>query len=1512
MSKIKAFTCPFFANEYARGRHEGEITGLVCKIDWSQLLQDKTGISDPVDTEDVGFARVNRVLSSCLAVALSKDGVWANILYNSIVIVFPDKPERTPELLIDTIYTAVIKSLPEEDTIRGEIPVVGFAHGKVCWRILTYDGHVAPLIEGYPIEFVSEKACKAKPGRVCLGSDVAEIMSVTGRLKAMENGFWDFLPQPADFTLVKPVVDLRYLPFVPEVMRDAGIGLENRSIVIGSLSVNCGEDADQLLSEVFSIVRKNDAYMRTFHREGGRYMSLVLFGVPRATDNIVFNACRFALDLRRSLSSKFRLGLCFNPVQTGFIGDNPFVEFTAMGDGVGFAGKLMSIAQWGEVFINQILHSHSKEDFETDYLADMQFGGTAVKKPVYRLVEKRFREKNQLFETTLVGRDEEMQALEQGFSGVVQGKPGGISVIYGEPGVGKSRLAMSFLQANNTEAIRLNADQTIQDPYHPFLDHFRHFFRQSPLQSAEKNRSTFQIVFDTFLHEIGQIDQDMASRIMQYRPVLAFFLGHETDDSSFREIEGRIRNKYTQNALLAYLMGHSILKPLVLLVEDMQWLDPETHQLIELVAKHQEQCPIYVIGTCRYDGTGNLIRFQTRDNTPVREIHLRTLNEHEACHLVQEILHAFPDANTMRQIMDITGGNPLFIEHYARFLDDRGYLHHREGGVRISGSPDETPFSLVAILSAQFDRLGLSLKTIAKVASAIGKEFDSRVLLQIVRMDVDDDLLPLSPDDLDEEGFAAIIRMGALARLWVPRSGSRFMFEHILLQQSIYDMIPLEIKHQLHGRIARALEVFHQEDKTQWHTLAEHHYRSGNLIKARDVFRWAGEFNRKVYNLRVAALCFKRYLDLALDTFPGDSEQLAEAYYQASLGLYDIQQDKEALTYADKSLQIRIALHGEEHITTADSYYALGIIRQRQMDTTSPMQYFYKALEIRVRERGEKHESVADLQNIIANNLLYLQTDQSIELYNKVISIYSEIFGENHEKVAFVMNNLAVAHLQSHRMTEALSILHQALRVMDSSYPPRHPTRALICGNIGFCYQLIGNYAEAEKYNRFHFEYHSETFTDQTDSLAECYLKFARIYIPWFRLDDAKVVLDKALQVLKAQVTPNLLMLVETMSTYANMYINNWEFGKAETIYREVLQMLSEKGGDHPEYIRVQGQTHAHLADIHSRAGNFREALTELRVSNDLNRKWKGEDHPTVNDNTSFEALLLAELYEYEESLELAKRSLAQMVETMGDDALSTGYDKMSLGIICCAMGDMTSAEHYYNDAFNIYDAYPGQHLPQVNMLRKFWINFLLEMDRVDFTLDKCLTFLAESCRENGENDPCSISYLQKLAAVYLRKGDHLQARAYLNLVDRYLSETPGKSPLERTQNTFMLIESYLEDGFDAGICEDLLNAVKPDLARAHHPVIQRKAKLLGGILIWRMKNEVCVDLIEIAREDLHPIDKAEVMKLLGNNGIPGRSLNLSEEPLKLALVLYTEIFAKYPRPSFQRTLKDIRERMGE
>lgn len=584
---------------------------------------------------------------------------------------------------------------------------------------------------------------------------------------------------------------------------------------------------------------------------------LALFGYPTAHENDTERAARAALAIQRVLTELNHKNVGGGkPELVARIGldvGSAVVDTTGeiYGDVANVAARVQALAEPGAVLVTAGVQRQVVGLFVAEERGSHELKGVPEQVKLFRLVRASGggRRSGQRHLTSLVGRDEEIAMLLRRWERARQGE-GQLVLIIGEPGLGKSRLVEEFharLRDTRHTWAEWSCSQLLQNtPLHPIADWGRQRFGSADVP-AEKRLADLENLLDL-------VRLDSAANAALLAPLLDIPLPPERALALQPE---ELRRRQLA-ALTSLVITGARTQPAVLALEDLQWADPTTLDLLRGIAERGAMAPLFVVATARPE-----FRAPWGVRSHHGTISLSPLDRAQVRDMVAELSARHGLArDVVDDVAARTGGVPLFVEEVTRLLLERG----EQGGIQM------IPPTLQQSLIARLDRLG-SARELAQVGAVIGRGFSYSLLRALAGM--------------DEAALQAAVERLAEADILLVQGlppDSDYRFKHALIQDAAYENLLKSRRQALHRRVAEILRDRVATGAVVEPELLAHHFTQAGMTEA--AVEWwgkAGERSLQRSALVEAIEQFTRALDQVATLPATPAQRRAQIKLQAAL-----------------------------------------------------------------------------------------------------------------------------------------------------------------------------------------------------------------------------------------------------------------------------------------------------------------------------------------------------------------------------------------------------------------------------------------------------------------------------------------------------------------------------------------------------------------------------------------------------------------------------------------------------
>ena len=532
------------------------------------------------------------------------------------------------------------------------------------------------------------------------------------------------------------------------------------------------------------------------------------------------------------------------------------VEYTPIGHTTNLASRMQTAAPVGSIAVSENTRKLCEGYFILKPLGPTRVKGVGEQVNVYEVtglgpLRTRLQRAAGRGLTKFVGREREMDALKHAAE-LARQEHGQIVAAIAEPGVGKSRLYFEFKATSQSSWMVLETFSISHgkaSAYLPVLDLLHGYFK---IASGDDERTRREKVAG----RLAMLDPSLEDT----RPYLFSLLGIVEGADPLVQMDGQLKKRRTLEAIKRILLRESLNQPLMMIFEDLHWIDEATQEFLNLLADSLGTAKLLLLVNYRPEYS-----HKWSSKTYYTQLRLDPLGKESAGEMLLALLGDGKDLIPLKRlIIDKTEGNPFFMEETVQVLFDEGALVRDGAAAKLTKPANalKIPPTVQGILAARIDRLPADAKELLQTLAVIGREFPLSLIGAVVTKS-DDELNRLLND----------LQLGEFI-YEQPASGNiEYIFKHALTQEVAYNSLLTERRKLLHERAARAAESLFATSLADHYDVLAHHYgRSGNALKAVNYLRLAAQqaMDRSAYVEAEGQLAAALEL---LRTLPGDPER---------------------------------------------------------------------------------------------------------------------------------------------------------------------------------------------------------------------------------------------------------------------------------------------------------------------------------------------------------------------------------------------------------------------------------------------------------------------------------------------------------------------------------------------------------------------------------------------------------------------------------------------------------------
>jgi predicted ATPase/class 3 adenylate cyclase/uncharacterized protein HemY len=849
---------------------------------------------------------------------------------------------------------------------------------------------------------------------------------------------------------------------------------------------------DEIMQLLASAVYKYEGTIDKFTGDG----LMALFGIPLNHENDPERAVRAALDMqqilkehREQLKDRYhyefhiRIGINTGSVIAGYLGDQKHLEYTVIGDTVNLASRLEMAAEPGQILVSFSTYQRSRPIIDYQTLPSLNLKGFPDSTPAYRPLSVRL-EPGQVrglpgLQVPMIGRSTDLDRLIQAFKQVSSDKNSLVALVSGEAGIGKSRLIAEFHNQFHGQPVSIFQGTCAAymriTPYRVVADILRNIIHVSELDSEKVQRDALQ----RHVEMLGLSHTDILPYLLQ---VLGLLRTDPVLEVRIKVLEPAMLQRQTHLALRTLLVAESRLAPMVLIFDDLHWVDPASRQFIENFCQSIENVPILLVLVARefqkYEDAHLIYVAANKHFRPPVEINLEPLSAIDSRRLVDQLIQETTlKANSIKStIAQRAGGNPYYTEELVRILMDHGGLVQEDSDWRVTNQADEliqeVPGTLQDLVLARFDRLPEPLRQTLQKASTLGQSF-AVSLLQIFTQENPETLMA-NLLELEKRDFLIQTRFGI---------EDGYLFKHPLLQETIYGTMMKRDLRKFHYLVALAIETGEHWLPGERNEILAHHYAESTApSKAIPYLLASAEKASQNFANETVVQLYRRALSL-METSPEvttlqiDEARVGLGRALKFTGLIDEAgqlleevvkrlSDANAIQSSDGPNALRVLVEGLRELSD---------IRARESNLEVAVQLLRRGLDI-LGDTGRQEYPI--YWRRLADRLawVYFRQGKLEEAYNLADLALLDVKSwemEDPTTVASLWNTIGGVYYTRSRLNDAIQSVERSLQIYkDLNY---HWGMAVALNNLGILNFIFGKWEDAvnhlEQADRLRSEY---------------------------------------------------------------------------------------------------------------------------------------------------------------------------------------------------------------------------------------------------------------------------------------------------------------------------------------------------------------------------------------------------------------------------------------------------------
>jgi class 3 adenylate cyclase/predicted ATPase len=906
--------------------------------------------------------------------------------------------------------------------------------------------------------------------------------------------------------------------------------------IVGSTAMAEHLDPEEVVEFTNSAFEALVEPIQRFDGTVARFMGdalLALFGAPRAHEDDPIRACRAAREmleasgeLSSSVASRLdlpglavRIGINTGLVVVGEVGSRDRVEYTAMGDAINLASRIEHLAEPDSIYIGEETYRLVRDTFDAQDRGLFQVRGRTESVRLYKLGQEKKRTvlpDPVDLQAPMVGRQTEMAALSHSIQKLAT-RQGGVVTITGDAGIGKTRLLVETRRALPAESFWVEtrfssgSDGVASRPAADILLALLNLDRNSePAHVGEVLYRELESL--SSVHVEGDDETRALHRSPdEWYPLLARLVDSpvESDvEKALSDLDPETLRRQAAGAFAEYLRRTALIRPLVLVIEDLHWAETHMLELLAMVLPTALQSPLLIICTLRPEQNEAWQmhnRWQANLGADYHIIDLEPLGHEESACLAKALWKDKPlSADVLNQVVQRVDGNAFFLEEVLKsMLESPGRL----ASASESGIGRYLPSTVQGVIQTRIDALPPAHKQVLQTAAVIGRVFPKQILTAMLADEPVASELEVALEHLCRRDLLQVTESGdGFSRPFAQADKavsvqSFYKFKHVLTAETTYESLLRAQRRLLHDRAGVATEaVFDQPPADLAESLAYHFEIAGRVPKALMYLEQAADRAAHLYSHQKAIRLYRRAIALIEgETESSDYAEQASAVHER---LGDLHYRMSDYVAADDELDEALTLD-HRNLRRARLSRKRGQVCEKWGRYGEARTHFDAALGAMGRDLDEL-EAAHAYSGLCLVHYHMKEPEAALQLGELALDLMRRLANLRGEAQA--LNNLGIVYIRMGKPERARRTLEGSLAVWQ---------RANDCYGLAMCYNNVGLAAldcgDAES-AQAHFQHSLELFGRLGNSHGEAraYDNLSQLYANAGNLERASEYTRKA------------------------------------------------------------------------------------------------------------------------------------------------------------------------------------------------------------------------------------------------------------------------------------------------------------------------------------------------------------------------------------------------------------------
>ncbi|KQC14469.1 MAG: hypothetical protein APR63_14225, partial [Desulfuromonas sp. SDB] len=823
---------------------------------------------------------------------------------------------------------------------------IGISYGKVIWGIIFNQHQNAYYFRGEPLYQSAE--CE----KYCQGNDIIFDYSIKSLIKQEKIKFTKidnskFKLKNIDFIFrgrkeIRKIKNQLNLGFYPEYLFNLSQSGDFRNVATCFISFSNETNIHTSLSKIIDLVHQYGGYFNNINFGDKGSFLLVFFGAPSTQEKIYLHAVDFVLEVNEIENFQPSIGISYGQVYSGFRGSRSRAEYICLGSVVNLSARLMKKAGSNQILTNHDLSQKINEEYQVKHIGNKKLKGFKNLQPIYKVLGKRTITLKLKYRTDLVGREKELNKLKDKINRSLSSSKKILAYIYGEPGIGKSRLLYELKEniPENIKIFEFQTDSILKKNFNCILTTFNKLVNHQEVIPRNFSLVKLKNNFLKFIenYNLQKYIEKLNFQLDEFFDVISSLFGFSNEKSFLSNLPPQDYQK--QLIELVYLLLKILISKnkCILFIEDLHWMDFNSREVFNRLILDSKISSPFII-TSRYTENKEKPAFDYVKGIEKTVIELKGLSKESEKIIIEKLLKNNISENLYINIHQKVQGNPFFLEQYCNFLVESNLLEFAENALKLTCKQIEIPTNINDMIMSRIDHLSRELKNLIFISSAYGSEIDCSLFTEILKK------LNIK---LKPKKFNRVISEGIEKNIWDKKDDDILIFHHILIKEVAYEMQSKQQLRQYHGSIGNILEKTYPGQPSFFSNLAYHYQKAGIDEKAIEYLEKAGDWDKKNYYNKSAIDHYHQLLNYNLPKprIVNIKMNIAEIY--TTIGEYA----KVFVIYHDN---LELSQNNSE--LQADNFFGLGFYYYNTGEYLRALSYYRKAKNI-YKQQGYKKELI--------------------------------------------------------------------------------------------------------------------------------------------------------------------------------------------------------------------------------------------------------------------------------------------------------------------------------------------------------------------------------------------------------------------------------------------------------------------------------------------------------------------------------------------------------------------------